>query len=50
MYTVPLGTLKIAVVSVNVDASCWEERFFWVAIQADYKAEPEGFSCHGFAE
>ncbi len=32
MYAVPRGTLKIAVVSVNGDGSCCEERFFWVAL------------------
>ena len=32
MYAVPRGTLKIVVVSVNEDGSCWEEGFFWIVL------------------
>jgi hypothetical protein len=42
IYAVPRGTLNTTAVSVNEDGSCWEEGFFWIALEDDYVAGRRG--------
>ncbi|SRR6266581_643876 len=44
MYAVPRETSKMTLVSVNEDGPSSQEQFFWIALQAVYKAERGGKS------